>query len=71
MKSIDAYLCKEKKEVYKINTQPVIVNYAAMTKEAIEASNKQQELTNEYKRKRKESERVIWANALLVASGFW
>ena len=51
IKSIDTYLCKEKKEVYKINTQPVIVSYAAMTRAAVDESNRQQALASEYNRK--------------------
>lgn len=51
MNSIDTYLCKEKKEVCKINLQPVIVNYAIMTRAAVDESNRQQALANKYNRK--------------------
>lgn len=70
MRSIDTYLCKEKKEVHKVSIIPALV-FGMISQDAIEAANKQQELINEYRRKCKEAKRVIWAKSLLAASGFW
>ena len=44
MKSIDTYLCKEKKEVYKVNATPAALGYRLMTKDAIDVVNRQREL---------------------------
>lgn len=71
MKSIDTYLCKEKKTVYKINFQPVIGSYAAMTKEAVEAHNMQQDAIIEYRSKCEEARRASWLGNLLKQWGFW
>lgn len=59
MKSIDTYLCKEKKEVYKVSIIPAL-GFGMISQDAIEAANKQQELIDECRRKHKELQRASW-----------
>lgn len=70
MKSIDTYLCKEKKEVYKVCILPARFGLEIATKEAIDAANKQRDAINDYRRKQYESSAIKWPLRLAVVALF-
>ena len=69
MKSIDTYLCKEKKETYKFCARPAIVTYDDRTRQAIEDWHKKQDEFNEQRRSKRESSNGNWSLGIL--SSWW
>lgn len=68
MKSIDTYLCKEKKEVYKVSITPAL-GFGAISQDAVEAANRQQDAINEYRRKCENMNRASLFGSLFVLLG--